>query len=543
MVEHFLGELLALGACHVRANPLRVETGFVHADKADGGEVVIEGAEVILGVGVEPRVKELCDDRALNFEGARGEIHELIETGVEVLLVLGEVCKARHVQRHDADRARGLTGAEVTAGLLAQLSEVETQAAAHRANIARLHVGVDVVREVRSAVLCGHLEEELVVLGGRPVKVTGDGVGRDRVLEAAAVGVAFDHNVDEGLVDHVHFLLAVAVGKVHLLAADYRGLILEVSGDGPVERDVGERSLSAPAGRGVHAEDERLDALLDFLVGEVIDSHERSQIRVERGESLSTGPLILHDAEEVHHLVAEGGQVACGRGVDLARNSETLLYELAQAPAGAVAGEHAQVMQVNIAVAVRVSDLLIVYFAEPVVRGDGAGVREDKSADGIGDGGVFFDAPVLDVEVLVDSLLIIEVRGLGVAQLLALLAVEDVGLCDRLVAAAGEHRLDAVLNILDGDLAVLYLRQEVCRDLQRQKVNDAVVIIRAGGVKRLLDCGGDLVYVELYYFAVALYYLIQFFIPLSLVYQTPLTCTDGTYSAAASASECISASS
>ena len=111
-------------------------------------------------------------------------------------------------------------------------------------------------------------------------------------------------------------------------------------------------------------------------------------------------------------------------------------------------------MQVDIAVAVRVSDLLIVYFAEPVVRGDGAGVREDKSADGIGDGGVFFDAPVLDVEVLVDSLLIIEVRGLGVAQLLALLAVEDVGLCDRPVAAAGEPRLDAVLNILDGDLAV-----------------------------------------------------------------------------------------
>ena len=36
MVEHFLGELLALGACHVRADPLRVETGFVHADKADG---------------------------------------------------------------------------------------------------------------------------------------------------------------------------------------------------------------------------------------------------------------------------------------------------------------------------------------------------------------------------------------------------------------------------------------------------------------------------------------------------------------------------
>ena len=196
-----------------------------------------------------------------------------------------------------------------------------------------------------------------------------------------------------------------------------------------------------------------------------------------------------------------------------------------------------------VAVAVRVGDFLIVDLAEPVVGGDSAGVGENESADGVGDGGVLLDAPVLNVEVLVYGLLVIQVRGFRVAQLLALLAVEYVGLGNGLIAASGEHGLDAVLNILDGDHAVLYLRQEVCRDLQRQKINDAVVIVGGGSVKRLLDCGGYLVYIEFDCFPVAFNYLIQFVIPLIFFSYTPLTCTDGTYSDTASARSCISFSS
>ena len=193
----------------------------------------------------------------------------------------------------------------------------------------------------------------------------------------------------------------------------------------------------------------------------------------------------------------------------LAGDAETLLDELAQTPTGAVPGEHAQIVQVQVAVAVRVGDLLIVDLAEPVVGGDGAGVGEDEAADGIGDGGILLHAPVLDVEVLVHGLFIVEVGGLGVAQLLALLAVKDIGLGDGLIPAAGEHGLHAVLNILNGDLAVLYLRQEVRRDLEGEKVYDAVVILGAGRVERLLYGVGDLHDVEINYFPVALYYLIH----------------------------------
>ena len=328
VVENILGKLLALLGGHVGPYPVGVKACLVHADKADGGEVVIEGAEIVLRVGVQPLVEKLGDDGALYLQGACRDVHELVKTLVEIGLVRCKVCDAGHVYRDNADRAGALARAEVAAGLFAQLTQVKAQAAAHGADIAGLHIGVDVVGEVRSAVLCGHLEQHSVVLGGRPVKVTGDGIGRDRVLEAAAVCVALDHDIDERLVDHVHLGLAVAVGEVHLLAADDSGHILEVGGNRPVKGDVGKRSLSAPAGRSVHAENKRLDALLDLLVGQVIDLDKRSKVGVKRRERLCACPLVLHDAEEVHHLVAEGGKVACRGGIDLARNAETLLNKL-----------------------------------------------------------------------------------------------------------------------------------------------------------------------------------------------------------------------
>ena len=66
--------------------------------------------------------------------------------------------------------------------------------------------------------------------------------------------------------------------------------------------------------------------------------------------------------------------MACRRGIDLARNAETLLNELLEAPACAVTGQHGQVVQVNVAITVGRGYLLIVNFAQPVVGGDCTGV-------------------------------------------------------------------------------------------------------------------------------------------------------------------------
>ncbi len=200
----------------------------------------------------------------------------------------------------------------------------------------------------------------------------------------------------------------------------------------------------------------------------------------------------------------------------------------------------------DVAVAVGVRDLLVIDLAEPVVGGDGAGVGQDQSADGIGDGGVFLHAPVLDVQVLVDGILIVKVGGFHVAQFLALLAVEDVGLGHILVSAAGEDGLHAVLDVLDSDLAVTDLRQEVRRDLQRQKVDDAVVILGLGRVERLLDGVRDLVDVKVDDLAVSFYYFVHILILLCLQIlsffslYTPRTSTEGTIGRTASQSSCIS---
>ena len=40
MIKHLLGKFLAAGVSHITAEPVGIEPGFVHADKADGGEEI-----------------------------------------------------------------------------------------------------------------------------------------------------------------------------------------------------------------------------------------------------------------------------------------------------------------------------------------------------------------------------------------------------------------------------------------------------------------------------------------------------------------------
>ena len=456
--------------------------------------MIVEGAQIPLGVGVEPRVQQLGDDRALGLEGPGGNVHQLVQPLVEVCLVLGQVGDAGQVDGDHTHAAGGFARAEEAARLLAQLPQVQPQAAAHGAHVGGLHIGVDVVGEVGGAVLGGHLKEELVVLGLAPVEVPGDGVGGDGVLEAPAVGVALDHDLDEGLVDHVHLFFAVPIGEVLLLAPHDGGQVGQVLGHRPVQGDVGEGSLGAPAAGGVHPVDKGLDALLDLLLGQVILLDEGGQVGVEGGEGLGSRPLVLHDAQEVDHLVAQGGQVAGGGGGDLAGDApQPLLNQLLQGPAGAVAGEHAQIVEVNFGVAVGVGHLLVIDLGEPVVGGDGAGVGQDEASHRVGDGGVLLHPPVVDLEVVVHQLLVVEEGGVDVAHLLPLLAVENVGLGHIGVARLGQHLLHAVLDVLHGDAPVPDLGLKVGGHPQGQHVDDAGVKLLVQGLEGLGDSGADLV--------------------------------------------------
>src|SRR5699024_4698000 len=113
---------------------------------------------------------------------------------------------------------------------------------------------------------------------------------------------SLDHDLDKGPVDHVHLFFAVAVGEVHFLSADDAPLIGQIRRDGPVQGDVGEGRLGAPAAGGVDAVDKALDAVLDLVVVQVIGLDEGGQVGVEAGEGLGAGPFVLHNAQEVDHL-------------------------------------------------------------------------------------------------------------------------------------------------------------------------------------------------------------------------------------------------
>ena len=271
--------------------------------------MVLKATEIALGIGIESAFKQLCDDGALCFERPRGDVHQLVEPPVEIRLAFGKIRDPRQVDRHNADRTGRLAGAEEAAGFFAQLPQIEPQAAAHRAHVVRLHVGVDVVGEIRRAVFGRHLEQELVVFRVSPVKILGDGIGRDGILEAASVCIALDHQLDEGFIYHVHFLLAFAIGKRLLASADDGRKICHVLWNRPVERDVGKRRLRTPARRRIDAVDERLHALLDLALRQLVCADKRGKIRIERGKRLRARPLVLHDAKKVYHLVAERGKV------------------------------------------------------------------------------------------------------------------------------------------------------------------------------------------------------------------------------------------
>ena len=163
---------------------------LVDAVDADRREVVAQRAEVALGVREEPLVDQPLDHLALHLEAVLRVAEQLVEALVEADLVAGvEVAQPRAVDRHHADRAGLLGGAEEPVAALQQLAQVELQPAAHRPDHVRLQLGVEEVLEVRQPVLRRHREQRLAVRVV-PVEVRRDVVGRDREREHAALGVA-----------------------------------------------------------------------------------------------------------------------------------------------------------------------------------------------------------------------------------------------------------------------------------------------------------------------------------------------------------------
>ena len=441
-----------------------VEGGLVHADQADGGEVVVpeaaaalaDGAEVEAAVGVEAIVGEALELLALDLEGGEAELHQLGDAAEELFFRRGDEGGAGEIEGDDADGAGQRIGAEKTAAAPAQFAVVETQAAAHGAGVLGVHVGVDEVGKVGDAVLGGHLPDRLqarVV----PVEVAGDVVGRDGEGEDAAGSIAGHHHFAEGAVEKIHLRLEVAVAGLLQRAADDHRLTRHVARADEVHGDVGEGGLEADAGRHVHAEDELLHRLLDLGEAEAIVADEGGEQGVEAGEGLGPGRLPLEGVEEVDRL-PQGGAEVLGRGaLDLAEGAgEAFEEEVFEVPAAAVDREHAEIVDVIVAVAMGLGDGTGIEFLQPVVAGDVGGDVVVEALQGVTHVGVLVDPPVFLGEVGVDGGDRLAHELAGAAQRLVLFAVEDVLLGGLGVAVFDEDLFDQILDVFDGgDAAVL----------------------------------------------------------------------------------------
>ena len=249
--------------------------------------------------------------------------------------------------------------------------------------------------------------------------------------------------------------MAILVLEIKFFSADNGVKLGQIVWNYPVQSDVGERRLRAPSGRSVYTVNEALDALLDLFVGEVVNLDERRKIGVEGAERLRACPFVLHDAEEVDHLIAESAEVAGRRAGDFARHAaQTFHNKLFQGPTGTITREHAEVVDMDIRVAMSLFDFFVVDFGKPVVGGDRAAVGKDKSADGIGNGGVLLHTPVVDFKIVADRGLVVKHGGGHVAHFFVILTIQNVRFRNVHVAGLNEHHFDAVLHVFDGNHSV-----------------------------------------------------------------------------------------
>jgi len=312
-----------------------------------------------------------------------------------------------------------------------------------------LHIGIEEVLEIRQAVARGHLEQTVGVLAV-PGEIVGDVVGGNREGEDPALGIAGLHHFDIGAVDQLHFRLQVAIGKRHFLTADHRYLLAQIFRAHPVEGQVGKRRLGAPARRHVEVVDELLHRLAHLGVSQLILAHIGRQVGIERAERLGAGPFVLQGAEEIDHLPQGAAQVLGRHRFDTARHAiEAFVQQRTQRPAGAIPGEHVEVMDMQIRLAVRAADLLAVDLVEPIVGGDLARHVQHQPTQGVALVGIGLHTPVFAVEVFVHRGGDFH-QGLAVAaQAAVLFAVDDIGAHGKEVAGVHQYAFDAVLDLFD----------------------------------------------------------------------------------------------
>ena len=188
----------------------------------------------------------------------------------------------------------------------------------------------------------------------------------------------------------------------------------------------------------------------NLLVVELVVADERRHVGVEGAERLRARPFVLQRAEKIDDLPDGAGEMLRRPGLDLAGHAvQTLGQQDAQRPAGAIAGEHVEVVNVDVALAMGAADLRRVDMRQPVIGHHLARHVEDQPAERIALVGVGVHPPVGAVEVFIDRVGDVDHRLAVAAQLVALLAIDDIGPRRGEMIGRDQRLLDDVLDLLD----------------------------------------------------------------------------------------------
>ena len=244
--------------------------------------------------------------------------------------------------------------------------------------------------------------------------------------------------------------MAVAVGKIGFLSADYRFFISKVFGAHPVERDIGKRRLTSPAARRVNPVDKALQTLLYALFVHLVGFYKGREVGVEGAERLRSRPFILHNTKKVYYLLNKGGKVARRLRRNLVGNAaQTLLDELPERPARAIARKHRKVMDVEGGCLMRFGDCRCVDIFKPVVRRYRTGVMQDETAERKVDIGILVHPPIAFTQIAVHRFVNIDHQPLRIADCFPFCTVENKGFCNTRLIAFNQNIFDDILNFLD----------------------------------------------------------------------------------------------
>ena len=431
-VHHLEREGLSFHGADILAD--KVEAGFVHADDADGGEVILPiGAAALFDlpkvearIGVEIFFGEFFQHLALDGQTFHGLAHPGLQALEEILFPIGQVSDTGQIDRHHPDGSGQRIGAEQAPAAFEQFAVVQAQAAAHGAGVLRRHVRVDEVGKVGDAVLGGHLPDQIEI-GIVPVEIGRDVIRGNGKGKYPALGVAGHHHFGKGTVDEVHFGLELGVGGIQFPAAHDHRLVSENRRYGKIHGNVGERCLEANPGGNIDIEDKLLERLLHLVVSQFVVTHERRQQRVEIGKGLGAGGFSLERVEKIDDLTQGGAQVLGRCALHLALDPlESVFQQVLQVPSHAVDREQAQIVDVQVAILVGIADIRRIDPVEPVLGRDIRGDVVVEPLQGIAHVAVLFDFPIQALDVVFDQVHV----GLGgdAADLGMLFAIEDVGL-------------------------------------------------------------------------------------------------------------------